>query len=344
MAQTSRLAVALCTFQGERYLGEQLASISAQTLAPDAVVVCDDGSTDATLEMVKTFAASAPFPVTVLGSDGHRLGPAANFERALRAAHGDILVLCDQDDVWLPHRLERTKEVLESRPDAAAMFSDAQLIDEASSPTGETLWEALGITGRTQDRFTSGAPRERVKVLCEGNVVTGATLAIRSSVRGYTLPIPEGWMHDHWIALMAAACDEVVMWPEVLCRYRVHDRQHTGIGTRRPPPWYFARRRGQVRRRLNKNERDLLVQQSEGLDLIAGRLRAAAGADPAVVAFVESRRDHYRARGALRHGAGRSKIVVRELASGRYHRHSSGLSSVAKDLLLRDVRQPAEGR
>jgi glycosyltransferase involved in cell wall biosynthesis len=335
------VSVAVCTYEGERFLGEQLASIAAQTRLPDEVVLCDDGSCDATLTMVRAFAAAAPFTVRVLEGEGEPLGPARNFERALRAASGDVIVLCDQDDVWPAHRLERVGQVLAQNPDAVAMFTDADLIDERSQPLGETLWEALGIAGRTQRRFTHGTAAERVRVLCDGNVVTGATLAVREEALEYALPVPDGWLHDYWLAIILSSVAEVVMWPEPLCRYRIHDAQHTGLGTRRPPRRYFVRRRAQLMRRLEKDERGELGDQAAGFALILDHIAALDGTvvDRGVVEFLETRRMHFEARATFADGRRRFGLVARELLSGRYHRHSNGLSSAMKDLLLRDVRR-----
>ena len=333
------LSVALCTYDGERFLEEQLASIAMQTRLPDEVVVCDDGSCDTTLAMVRSFAADASFPVRVEERTGAPLGPARNFERALQSASGDVIVLCDQDDVWPAHRLAHVEQVLMQHPNAAAMFTDADLIDEASHPLGETLWAALGIAGRTQRRFTNGSAAERVRVLSEGNVVTGATLSVRAPALRHALPVPDGWLHDYWLAVVLASVADVVMWPEALSSYRVHEAQHTGLGTRRPPRWYFVRRRSQMVRRLQKDERTAFREQAAGYSLILDHLGALSSrADPSVVDFLDSRRKHFEARSEFADGRRRAGLVARELISGRYHRHSSGLSSALKDLLLRDVR------
>jgi hypothetical protein len=221
------------------------------------------------------------------------------------------------------------------------MFTDADLMDERSEPLGETIWEALGIAGRTQRRFTHGTAAERVKVLCEGNVVTGATLSVRRSALDVALPIPDGWLHDYWIAVVLTAVADLVMWPETLSRYRVHAAQHTGLGTRRPPRWYFLRRRAQLVRRLQKDERVSLADLAAGSGVILDHLHAIEKTrpDPKVVKYLDTRRRHFLARSSIGPGSRRVRIVTRELFSGRYHRHSSGLSSALKDVLLRDGRR-----
>src|ERR1700761_4532631 len=101
----NKISVALCTFNGELFLRQQLASIQQQTRLPDELLVCDDGSSDQTLTIVREFAASAPFPVKLFENE-QNLGFAANFERAIRLCEGSLIALCDQDDIWYPTRLQ----------------------------------------------------------------------------------------------------------------------------------------------------------------------------------------------------------------------------------------------
>lgn len=96
----------MATFNGAAYVGEQLASIAAQTVAPCEVIVGDDGSTDGTLEIVEAFARAAPMPVRLIRRPG-RLGYAENFLQAAGSARGDLIAFSDQDDVWRPTKLER---------------------------------------------------------------------------------------------------------------------------------------------------------------------------------------------------------------------------------------------
>jgi len=98
------LSIALATYNGERYIGEQLDSILRQTRLPDELVVFDDASVDATQAIVLDFARHAPFPVR-FQVNSVRLGSTRNFEMAIRACGGDIIFLCDQDDVWYPDKI-----------------------------------------------------------------------------------------------------------------------------------------------------------------------------------------------------------------------------------------------
>src|SRR5205814_1057756 len=203
---------AMCTYNGGRYVGEQLDSIAAQTRRPDELIICDDRSTDETVRVVEEFAKSAGFGVR-LYVNGRNLGSTKNFERAIGLCGGELIALADQDDVWLPGKLERLEQEFERDPCAGLVFSDAEVVDERLRPLGYTVWQSLGFDARARKTFAEGSGFE---ALLARNVVTGAAMAFRSRFRGLVLPLREvgggryGWpewglIHDGWIALLIAA-------------------------------------------------------------------------------------------------------------------------------------------
>src|SRR5947209_10455427 len=123
------ISVALCTYNGEKFLPEQLDSITAQTVFPNELVVSDDGSSDRTLSILHDFASSAPFAVRILQTQSN-LGSTKNFEYAIAHCTGAIVALSDQDDVWQPEKLEKLHEALTANSDAGFVVSDSELIDQ----------------------------------------------------------------------------------------------------------------------------------------------------------------------------------------------------------------------
>lgn len=108
--------IALCTFNGLSYLDEQLTSLLAQDRQPDRVVIYDDGSNDGTWEVIKEWAQRAPLSVSV-HQQSERVGYVRNFEAAVQAMDTDLIFLCDQDDVWLPHKIALMAQAFEDQPD-----------------------------------------------------------------------------------------------------------------------------------------------------------------------------------------------------------------------------------
>ena len=99
MSSQLTIAIALTTFNGERFLSKQLESLSAQTHIPLELVVVDDGSTDKTLEILESFAIDARFPVRIY-QNAVRIGYRKNFIRAANLCSGALICFCDQDDIW----------------------------------------------------------------------------------------------------------------------------------------------------------------------------------------------------------------------------------------------------
>lgn len=329
-----RLSVALCTYNGERFLREQLDSIAAQTRPPDELLVSDDRSTDGTLKLVESFAARAPFPVRLRVNDVN-VGSTLNFDRAVALCSGDVIALCDQDDVWLPEKLRRLEEVFEADEGVGLVFSDALVVGEDLSPAGRRLWDWTFTRAERRAFERRGAFR----ALLRRNVVTGATLAFRARFKPLVLPIPAdlNMIHDGWIALVLAAVSRVVALPEPLVRYRQHGGQQLGVsqgpglngsGGRFVFDGSPAGRAGYYAGEVRKVER------------LAERLRrAAAGGEwppdfKARLTTLEELAAHYRVRGNTRAGrVERTTAVLRELLRLRYHRYSNGLSSAALDLI-----------
>jgi glycosyltransferase involved in cell wall biosynthesis len=311
-----KISVALCTYNGAKYLRPQLQSLAAQTLLPAELVVCDDGSSDSTISLVEEFAAAAPFAVRSFRND-HNVGSTQNFARAVSLCSGDIIALCDQDDVWHSGKLERVAAVFEN-PAVGAVFSDARLVDAEGESLGKLLWENVGFDAGAQRQFAAGP----FAALLERNIVTGATLAFRSSYLDWLLPIPDGpLIHDAWIALLMAAVAEVKFLPEPLIDYRQHAAQQVGaLEVRRDAVLGRGHYRGQMA------QLEVLLQRLQARDDLqrdAMQLKAT----------LPSRIAHLRQRSQLpRNKLLRLPVVLRELFSGRYHRFSSGTRSAARDL------------
>ena len=168
------ISVALCVYNGGWCLAEQLASIVAQTHPIDELVVCDDCSTDNTLEMLESFSQTVSFPVRIY-KNTQQLGSTKNFEKCLQLCQGDIIFLCDQDDAWLPEKVAKQVRFLQENPAKEAVFSDGGMMDGESNIISGNIWEAVMFVPKLQERWNNG---EAYQILYRGYVVTGATLPI----------------------------------------------------------------------------------------------------------------------------------------------------------------------
>ena len=226
-----KLSIAMCTYNGAAYLPEQLESLATQTRLPGELVVCDDNSNDGrTLEILKAFARQAPFKVRLFVNK-QNLGSKQCFARTIRRCRGKIIFLCDQDDVWREDKLAVIERAFISSPQTGLVFSDGEVVDEHLTRLG-SLWTNFGV-GRQTDLEEGRA----FHGLLRRNLITGATLAFRSRLRRFVLPIPRDTIlqHDAWIGLIIAAIAPVKFLKEPLIKYRQHAGQQIGVsiaGTR----------------------------------------------------------------------------------------------------------------
>jgi glycosyltransferase involved in cell wall biosynthesis len=226
------ISVALCTYNGERFLPRQLASIASQNRPPDEVVVCDDRSTDHTIEILREFGSSARFPVKIIENE-QNLGSAKNFEKAIRLCSGTFIALSDQDDTWYPNRLQRSEEELSAHPEAGLVFSDGEIVDDQDRPIGKRLWHAFSLTEDRRKALMAG----HYELLVKYRFVTGATVMFRSSLRDRCLPFPSEYIHDEWMAALLAVFCELRAIEEPLIRYRSHESQQVGSPAETAPRW-----------------------------------------------------------------------------------------------------------
>jgi glycosyltransferase involved in cell wall biosynthesis len=210
------VSVAMCTYNGEKYLKQQLASIIQQTIPPDEIVVCDDGSTDKTVKIVKEY--SRQFPSLRLVQNETNLGFTRNFEKAVGLTTGDLVFLSDQDDVWLPNRIEAMSRIFAEQPAVGMVFSNFVFTDSNLQP----------VTASSERLRAAHLSRVPHKVIQEWGNIAGCTMAFRATLKPFVLPIPPEWSHDAWITLLCRVFSEARRTDEKLMYYRLHTSSSSG--------------------------------------------------------------------------------------------------------------------
>jgi glycosyltransferase involved in cell wall biosynthesis len=320
------ISIALCTYNGSRFLPEQLESIASQKRLPDELVLCDDCSDDNTIDILESFARRVSFAVR-LEKNSNNLGCTRNFEKAIRLCRGQIIVLSDQDDEWYPTKLQRMAEIFFSSPDTIAVFSNAELMDENSARLPGTLWDSFFFNTNQQRRFEEG---HSLAVLLKHPVVTGATMAFRAQYREFLMPIAANLPHDYWISFLLASRGRVKPIPEFLLRYRRHAGQQIGPGLANDSMQALTIARNTGRRWYDR-EIECLSQVLEHLKSRASELPDAAG----TIELFRRKIAHRSIRANLQQSKiSRIPAVLREASNLGYWRFSEGWRSLAKDLLL----------
>lgn len=318
----SSVSIAICTYNGERFLQEQLDSLLAQTRRPDQLVIRDDVSSDNTLTLLRAFVprAEARGIVVDLQVNSRNLGYRQNFDGALRACTGDLVFLCDQDDIWYPDKLQRFCAEFDARPLLLALHSDATLIDETGRILSKRLFSALGYRPSEHARMHAG---HGFQLLLKRPLMTGAAMALRRQVLDDSLPLPaSGWVHDAWIGMLAAMRGEIDSLPEALIGYRLHDDNQVGLGDQDGVSREVRRER---QLEIEQLQCEQLLARARALDLPSSHLK-----------WIERKQRHLTVRTGL--GPGRlSRIpaVMAEVISGNYGYFGRGLLTAAIDLTRR---------
>ena len=227
MSAEDRLVILLSSYNGARFIAEQVESIRRQTLADWILLVRDDGSSDETLRILQSLAAAEPRIVLLRDGRGN-LGPAQSFGALMEAAldtGAGYVAFADQDDVWHPDKLDhqmktlRTRETSVGRSVPLLVHSDLSVVDDELRLIHPSF---LSFQGLGQDR---GAP---LQMLLAQNFVTGCTTVINRALLRAALPLPDVVMHDWWLALCAAALGQLLCHPSATVLYRQHGRNAAG--------------------------------------------------------------------------------------------------------------------
>lgn len=214
--------ILLATFNGELYIDSLLDSICTQTYTAWRLLIRDDCSSDCTTIKIKSFTDRHPNKVIVLDNENKRLGVVGNFNALLNKSSAQYVMFADQDDVWLPNKIELTlsKAIECDNNMPLLVHTDLCVVDKNLRQLSDSLWSYQAID-----------PTRAVKLkdLMVQNVVTGCTMLINRSLAEIAMPIPdESKMHDWWIAMVAVAFGKIEFIPQSTILYRQHDNNDTG--------------------------------------------------------------------------------------------------------------------
>ncbi|XOB61352.1 glycosyltransferase family 2 protein [Campylobacterota bacterium DY0563] len=207
------ISVAMCTYNGGKYLKEQLDSIINQTYKNIEIIICDDGSTDNTIDIIKNYSKKYNF--IKLFQNETNLGFVKNFEKSISLCKGDYIALADQDDIWKVNKLE---VFLCEIGDNLLIYSDAIIMDGEGTISNNELIRPKGnlVKGRCNKAFLFT------------NCVSGNTLMFKKELIKDIVPIPEKiTYHDIWIAFVASSLGTITFTQEALTYYRRYAEQIT---------------------------------------------------------------------------------------------------------------------
>lgn len=330
--KNSKISVVLCTFNGGNFIRLQLESILRQSMSPDEIIVCDDASTDDTINIVHRISAKWPSTVRIIKNETN-LGCVKNFEKAIKHASGDIIFLSDQDDVWFEKKIETMSIPFFQNSSIGLVYSDALITNASLRPTGKTLFRC-----RKNLRINN---KRSAYQLVRGVGINGCTLAFRSNLKSLVLPISEEWGHDHWIAFIAHAVMDYKPINEPLMFYRRHGN-NAGNDLVLDGGWVTK-----LKIKLNASGTEAYAGDRRHWEVMFKRLKEISRTQNP---FCENpfkfneylteceRRLKF---ALLREGVkkrGRVKnfhLLLQALFKGYYHRYLNGMKSLFKDVLIK---------
>ncbi|HEX5711258.1 MAG TPA: glycosyltransferase family 2 protein [Sulfuricurvum sp.] len=214
----SLISIAMATYNGEKFIAEQLDSILSQSYGNLEIIICDDHSTDSTPAILKNYAMQDGRIKVFFNAEN--LGLVKNFEIALSLCGGEYIALADQDDIW---EKEKIATLLQEIGDCALIHSDASLID------GEGK-----LLAPSYSRYSRKILGKDIYSYLLHNNVTGCTALFSRKLLEYALPFPDHiFVHDWWLTLCAYKFGGITYIDEPLIRYRQHGCNQIGAADTR---------------------------------------------------------------------------------------------------------------
>ena len=220
-----KTSVALCTFNGELFLKEQLNSILSQTVLPTEIIICDDCSTDQTWQILTDYQSRFP-QLFSLNRNNENIGYVKNFEKAMALCSGDLVFLSDQDDIWHPNKIEKIILFFKQNPQFTVLAHDLRLL--AATNDQQTFWDLKNFAS---EKTNLSSEKLLEQILLNGNVFPGMSLAIRKSFLKNNLPLQKVdsiIIHDYELVIKALKANKFAILNNVLGFYRQHESQSIG--------------------------------------------------------------------------------------------------------------------
>lgn len=246
MKKNPLISVAIATYNGEKFLREQLDSIFNQTYKNIEVIVCDDCSSDSTVSIFEEYKSNFGLKYYI---NEKNLGFVKNFEKAISLCTGDFIALSDQDDVWNADKLEVLQKKISNYD---LIYSDAEIINENGDVISTSMNKFINVEHYNIDQFG--------RLLLYSCYIYGCTMMFNSKLKDKILPFPIGLpYHDKWIALNAAENDRIKFESTSLMKYRLHGSNHSGVND-------FSSSASKIK--FYKNEELVYKKRSGIIDLI----------------------------------------------------------------------------
>ncbi len=259
--------ILLSTYNGSKFLKEFIDSLFSQTYKDWILTVRDDGSKDNTTEITENISAKYPGKINLIKDELGNLGTCKSFLTLLKQAKADYIMFADQDDVWLPDKIEKTiSKMFEverkyAKTTPILIHTDLIVVDEKLNTIASSFWRYQG----------QNPEYKSLNYLLVQNNVTGCTIMVNKALKDLVVQIPDkAIMHDWWLALVASAFGVIEYIPDQTILYRQHQSQNTGA--RKYSFWYFFQRFAKTPNKALQSVWMTLLQAQEFFRMYEDRL------------------------------------------------------------------------
>ncbi|MBR3306619.1 MAG: glycosyltransferase [Lachnospiraceae bacterium] len=221
-------SVALCCYNGERFIEDQLDSIISQSCPPDEIVLLDDCSRDRTADIAQRVLEAGGIRYRLIRNE-ENLGVKRSFVKCINACRGDVIFTSDQDDIWQRDKIKHMMVEYATDPDCVFVFSNGELVGAELEPLGNDVWSALNL--RRAGLCDHVSQEKYRQLLMYYWAVPGTMMSFRSGFARKAFPIPAegGWLHDSWLAITAPIYGNVAAIDKNLTLYRQHGKNTVGV-------------------------------------------------------------------------------------------------------------------
>lgn len=218
--------ILLATYNGEKYLKEQIDSLLSQTYQDFKILVRDDNSKDSTINIIQEYEKAYPEKIKLIQDDFGNLGSSKSFMKLLECSDSEYIMFCDQDDVWMPNKIELSLQKMielenESKIDIPLLvFTDLHVVDESLKIIENSFWKYQKLIPKTAKDW---------KKLVAQNVITGCTIMMNKKAKEVSLPfVLDMMIHDQWIGVNVAKYGKIEYIDKQTIFYRQHGNNVAG--------------------------------------------------------------------------------------------------------------------
>lgn len=217
------ISIVMATYNGSKYIYDQLLSLNNQTVKPDEIVICDDKSTDNTIEIIEKFFDSFKIKHQLISHQENK-GVMTSFYDGISAANGEIIFLCDQDDVWVKTKIEVMQQVFTEKQNVVLVFCNATIVDSELHKYSYRIWDTVHFSPDTiknsNDYFSEMVKR---------NIFTGMCMAFRKGIIKGIDSFPKEMYHDEYLGWLALKTGDIYAIDSELVLYRQHSQNVVGV-------------------------------------------------------------------------------------------------------------------